>query len=73
MKLHDNAYEGEAVIPEQQIKAVLYDDDHGIIAESAPVTITIDEHDHNHDHQDQGEHESDYEDHEHEEACPRSS
>lgn len=67
--LHDNAYEGEAVISEQQIKAVLYDDDHGVIAESAPVTITIDDHghDHGHEHHEQEEHGNEHEDHAHEE------
>lgn len=45
-ELHDDTYEGEASVPDQQIKAVLYDDNHEIIAESTPVTIPIDDHNH---------------------------
>lgn len=39
-----NTYEGEAENG-QQLKAVLYDDDHNEIGESEPVTIEIDDHD----------------------------
>jgi len=42
-------YEGEATTDGQQIKAVLYGDDHHIIAESEPITITIDDHTGGHD------------------------
>ncbi|MEN2767964.1 metal-binding protein ZinT [Ornithinibacillus xuwenensis] len=48
-------YEGEATTDGIQIKAVLYGDDHEVIAESEPVTITIDDHhghDHGHEHDD---------------------
>lgn len=37
-------FEGEATVADQQIKAVLYGDDHDVIAESEPVTIAIDDH-----------------------------
>src|SRR5690625_298586 len=50
----NHTFEGEATVSEQEIKAVLYDDNHEIIAESNPVTIVIDDHDdeeHDHDHE----------------------
>ncbi|MUK88500.1 ZinT/AdcA family metal-binding protein [Ornithinibacillus sp. L9] len=42
------SYEGVADTDGIQIKAVLYGDDHEVIAESDPVTITIDDHGHGH-------------------------
>lgn len=39
-----NTYEGKATVSGQQIKAVLYGDDHEVIAESEPNTISIDDH-----------------------------
>jgi len=42
-------YEGEAVTDGVQIKAILYGDDHQVVAESEPVTITIDDHGHGQD------------------------
>ncbi len=63
-ELHNNMYDGEAVISGQQIKVVLYDD-HKVVAESAPVTITIDEHDH--EYHEQEERGNEHEEHAHEE------
>src|SRR5690625_882294 len=70
----NHTYEGEATVSEQEIKAVLYDDNHEIIAESNSVTIVIDDHEHEeHDHEHEGhdhedeEHDHDHEGHEHEE------
>mgnify|MGYP001205234651 FL=1 len=66
----DATYEGEANISEQQIKAVLYDDNHDIIAESNPVTIEIDDHEghnhegHDHEGHDHAEHDHAGDDHE---------
>lgn len=40
----DSNYEGKATIPDQQIKAILYNDDHEIVAKSEAKTITIDDH-----------------------------
>ncbi len=41
---YSETYVGEAIGSGQQIKAVLYDDDHKEVASSEPVTITIDDH-----------------------------
>ncbi|GGB48395.1 hypothetical protein GCM10011409_27400 [Lentibacillus populi] len=63
-----NTYKGEAVADSQQIKAILFDEDHNVIAESEPVTIAInDHHGHNHEHDEHGEEAHDHgsEDHEH--------
>lgn len=46
--MHSNNYEGKAEIAEQQIKAVLLDENHEVVAESSPITITIDDHDEEH-------------------------
>ncbi|GAB3793380.1 metal ABC transporter solute-binding protein, Zn/Mn family [Virgibacillus kimchii] len=40
-----NNFESEAEIDGQQIKAVFYDEDHEVVAESETVTIIIDDHD----------------------------
>ncbi|MBC5636242.1 zinc ABC transporter substrate-binding protein [Ornithinibacillus sp. BX22] len=45
-------FEGKAEVDGQQIKVVLYGDDHEVVAESEPVTIAIDDHGHDHDHGD---------------------
>jgi zinc transport system substrate-binding protein len=49
-------FEDEAEMDGQQIKAVLYGNDHDIIAESEPVTIEIDDHEGEHHHS-EGNHE----------------
>lgn len=42
-------FTGEAAIDGQEIKAVLFDDDHNAYVQSTPVEIAIDDHDHAHD------------------------
>ncbi|WP_405099534.1 metal ABC transporter solute-binding protein, Zn/Mn family [Oceanobacillus sp. FSL H7-0719] len=67
--LHENIYEDEVSVSGQQIKAVLYDDNHETIAESEPVTIVIN--DHGHDHEDSEDHdhgESEEHNHDHGES-----
>lgn len=62
--LYENTYKDEVSISGQQVKAVLYDDNHEVTAESLPVTIVIDEHGHgNHEneeysHDEDGDHDS---------------
>lgn len=45
---NSNHYESEAEVDGQQIKAVFYDNNHDVVAESSPVTINIDNHDGDH-------------------------
>lgn len=42
-------YDGEATMDGQQIKAILFGDDHEVVAESEAVTIAIDDHTGDHD------------------------
>lgn len=64
--LHENTYEDEVSVSGQQVKAVLYDDNHEVVAESLPVTIVIDDHGHGdheseeHSHDEDGDHEHDH-------------
>ncbi|WP_368654302.1 zinc ABC transporter substrate-binding protein [Ornithinibacillus sp. 4-3] len=58
-------FEGEATVSDQQIKAVLYGDDHDVVAESEPITIHID--DHGHDDHAHGDDDHDHDSHGHEE------
>lgn len=56
-----NSLNMKAEVDGQQIKAVIYGEDHEVVAESEPVTIKIDDHEGDHEHGEEGhDHEGDH-------------